>query len=501
MSAEARWAGWALAVVVAGWLVFGAGLDGGLLDWDDGVWAQDPIVGAPVGEAVRIAFTTPRDGVYPPLLRLSWWAQLALFGDAPWWALHAVDLALYVVSALGLAVLLRRLGVGAVTIGVGLGLWFVHPTKVECVCWLTAHKDVLSLALLVGMGLALVAGGAERPGTARIAAGTALGVAALLVKAAVFPVVWLLAGIVAVQLPRDRARAEVLRRFGAVGVASVALIAVGGRVWEPHPLPDMPRLVLAAWVHGAFWLRLVPSPPAAIVAIPEHPALIGVLGGASTVGWAIAAATRPEPVRGRWLALLAVWVLPQVPFLGVASMLFWASDRHLLVASLGPALAVGYGVEWAWRLDRSGGGRLPLRVAALLVALVALSSAWIAARRVPAWHDSVALWESDVARADQHWARWHKVGVARGRVGRFADAEAAFDRALALNPTDGDTLAHRLVATLAADGDWSAQDRALVAVIEPPPADDAGWERVIAALRAAGREDLAAFVAEHRAIH
>lgn len=455
----------ALLIVVAGIAL--PGLLGDPVDWDDGVWLEDEVRTLPFSAASSTAFGSTRDHVYAPLLRLSF----RMLG--PPIAIHAATLLLYLASIAGIHTLLRRLGVAGVPALVAMAIWALHPTKVECWAWLTGLKDVQSLALLVAMGLALVTD--ERPS---VGLGTLAGVAALLTKAAVFPVPFVLAAIVA---GRVGVR-EAARRFGPVCVAALGLAAVGGAEWAPHDWPDFPRAWVPLWVHGAFWARLVPSMPAAIVSVPEDPRPLALLGLVLTGGCAALA----NRWRSAGIPLLLLWVVPQLPFLGLVPMEFWASDRHLLIPTLGPAVAVALLAE---HLARSPWPKLaPL--------LIAVWSVPFTARRVGEWHDSAALWQADVTRSGEHWARWHKLAMVHGRAGRFPEAEAAFDRALALNPHDRDTLAHRLVASLAADG-WTRTDASLAPLLEPPPATDAAWDGAIAALRTAGEEELAAFAERH----
>ena len=99
--------GLALLLVVVG-LVYLPGLAGQATDWDDPVWLGDPIFGMSLGDAVTAAFTTTRDHVYPPLLRLSFWLLQTPF------AIHAATLGLYLGAIAGIHRIVRRLGVPSV---------------------------------------------------------------------------------------------------------------------------------------------------------------------------------------------------------------------------------------------------------------------------------------------------------------------------------------------------------------------------------------------------
>ncbi|MEQ1569924.1 MAG: hypothetical protein ABMA64_30100, partial [Myxococcota bacterium] len=415
--------------------------------------------------AVALACGPARDQVYAPVLRL---AFAALGGPL---AVHLASLAAYAFAVAGSYTALRKLGVERPVAALGVGLAAVHPSRVEPVAWITGLKDTGSFALWVAAANAVCAPAAS---PARVALGTALGWAALLTKAATFPVPLVLAAALAVAHgPR-----EIARRLGGLGLGAVVLAAVGAAVWAPpvdHPPLRHGPLTHAAWVHGAFteaWL--VPWPRVAIRAIPADPWPTIAVGVATTAVGAAAAWRWP-----RWAGpTLVSWLAPQLPFLGAAPMAFWAADRHLLSASLGPALALGWA---AVRLGAAG------RAAAVVLGLaLAVGSA----ARVGDWRDSRTLWEAEVTRSGEHFARWYKVAMARAVDGAFAGAVDGFDHSLALNPGYPPAVARRALAALALDG-WTDADAAAVRWLEPPPVDGAGWARAAEALRGLGRPDLA----------
>jgi hypothetical protein len=448
-----------LLLVVA--LVYLPSLGYPALDWDDPVWLEDPLLDLPLLDALR-ASLTPHDHVWTPLLRLSHWVQHQAFGERTG-PRHAVNLAFFLAATVVLYRLLRSLSVPAWPALAALAVWALHPSRIESVVWLTGLKDVQSLLLLTLGALYLVR---ERP---QIALGTALGLAGLLTKSALFPVPFALAGVLWL-------RQRPVRPLLPLCAGAVVLAGLGRLVWAPHDWPEMPRALLPLWVHGVFWRTLLDPSPAAVVALPEDPVPVALAGALATGLFALAAWRWPR-VAG---PLLLVWVLPQLPFLGLVPMGFWGASRHLLVPMLGVTVAAALALDAA--LTRWPAGA---RVAPMLL----LCWPWATWRREADWRSSRALWESEVARQDQHWVRWMKVGTTRGIDGEFAAAEEAFDRALALEP-DPDTLARRLIASLAADG-WTQEDAALARRLQPPPEGAAAWLEVVRALRAAGEEELA----------
>jgi hypothetical protein len=458
--AERRALGLLLVVLAC---VYLPGLRGEILDWDDDLWFADPALQDP-----SLAFTTTRDRVWAPLLRLSMAARHAVFGTHVF-AWHAVDLLLWLAVVSGVWLLLRRFGLPRATALAATALWACHPTKVEVVSWLMGSKDLESGAWFVGAALVAVTGGAAW-------AVAALVLGAVLTKAATFPIALVLLVAIAA---REGWRTAV-RRVGPAVVVAIVVAFVGLVSWSTREDQGgwIDRFVLAGSVHGLFWLKVwsLLGPPSAITALTPNPWRPLVFGVVCT-GLFAALAWRDR----RFAVPLAVWLLPQLPFLGVVDMGFWASDRHLFFPTLGVAVAL------AWLLERAPG--VPLLLSAVLLVPTAL--------RVPEWRSSIALWEADTERPGNHPIRWYKLGMAYGKAGRFVEAEAAFDRQLELRPDDPLALARRLVASLAADGSFTRADAQAAATLEPPPETSDDWRRAADALKAAGRPDLAVRAAGH----
>ena len=102
---------------------------------------------------------------------------------------------------------------------------------------------------------------------------------------------------------------------------------------------------------------------------------------------------------------------------------------------------------------------------------------WGTLHRIPAWHDSHALWAADASRPGDHWVRRLKFGTVLGREGDFAGAEREFRAAEALQPGRSDVLARRLLAELAKDG-WTSQDAAVARGLQPPPTTAEQWAHI-----------------------
>ncbi len=463
------------AVLLAIVVVYGPARDGQWLNWDDNKLQLDPILQQPPGQAVATAFTEPYDRAWYPLLRLVFRGMAGLGVLEPAW-LHGLDLALFAAAAAGLGVLLARLGLPQRVATSAVALWALHPLRVESVAWMSATKDVLSLALVVGA--ALLAWPSEgAPSRARSVAAHLAFAAALLAKSAVFPVagvLWLAAWA------RDGAP-DATRRFG--GFVALALLdaAVAGWAFRDGHVPawpdELPVWALAPYSYGAWAARVLwPSGLAAIHPIPEAP-WGWVAAGVASLAVAAAAAYRAG---GRWpWGLLALWVLPMLPVAGPVALKFWAADRYPLIASLAPTVLVALALD-----------RLPARWPGVATVALATALSLASVSRARDWHDSVALWERDVSRPGVHYGRHVNLGSAYGGAGRFDDALRQYRIAEQLAPDDLDVLAHRLFAELVVGG-WDKRRAAVGGTLEPPPDTPHGWALATKALIDIGETGLA----------
>ena len=443
-----RAAPWLLAAGIVG--LYRGALTGGILDWDDETWVLDPILELPLTQAVAQALTTAHDHAWYPLLRLSWWLQVAVFGESTF-AMHAVNLALFAGCIGLLGQLLARLGLAPPAALVATALWAAHPSRVESVAWLTSRKDLLSLLFLLGAAHLLVR---NRPNTATLLFGLAC-----LTKAAVFPVAGVFA-LLAWARRQPVADASGMLGLGA-GTAVFGLVAYTDPERAGYPygsLVDDGLFVVG--LQSAWWRRLVELGGSA--AVYPLPSVLwpGAVAAVSLLGGAAALAS----TAGRWGALLlGVWLLPLLPVHGLVSMPFWGADRHLLIPSIAVAVAI------AWAAERW------LRWWVPIVLLLPLG--WSTLHRIPAWHDSHALWAADASRPGDHWVRRLKFGTVLGREGDFAGAEREFRAAEALQPGRSDVLARRLLAELAKDG-WTSQDAAVARGLQPPPTTAEQWAHI-----------------------
>lgn len=434
------------------------------LSWDDPVWLEDPVAtgAAPLAEA----FTTARDGVYAPVLRLAFRALLALGGSPT--LLHGAVLACFFAALFPSLRVLQRLDVPQYARQSALMVWVLMAGRVENLAWITGLKDTLSLLLLMS-GAALM--------PRRQALATGLVVLALGTRGSTATAVFALA-----VLTWAREGLPALRRWTAPGLAAVVTIVVAQQAWVAGPgnaaFPPGSRLGLMAALTGAA-LRGWASTPCAIYPPPTVSALDG-FALAVALAALVGLARGPAKPRGA-VAIGLAWLLCMAPFLGVTGMAFWSADRHRLLPDLIVITALFSHLAATERLGS-------WRVAVFAGAGMLLGSVQTF-NRVHAWTSDLALWTADVSCEGDHWARRYNLGMAQAKDSRFDAAVASFTAGLSLKP-DHDGMRGRLIIARLAASHWDAGAATLAALAVPPP-DRPGWVTLALGLAQHGDLDLA----------
>ena len=104
-----------------------------------------------------------------------------------------------------------------------------------------------------------------------------------------------------------------------------------------------------------------------------------------------------------------------------------ANERQLYLASWGLFLAVAAGADLL--RGRRGARRVTAIAAVLVVALGTLTVS-----RNAVYRSEVALWEDTVRKSPWKARGWNNLGYAYQQAGRLRDAEAAYSRALRIDP-------------------------------------------------------------------
>lgn len=389
-----------------------------------------------------------------PLLRASYAADHALWGLRAGGFL-STHLLLHAATVLGVyALARRRLGTASGALVAALA-FALQPAHAEAVAYLSGRSVLLASALLVAALVAHERAQAQ-PGQPaarawRLASGLAFVLAVLARETAlIYPLL-----LLAWEATRPGAARGPLVR-GSVVRGSVA------GLWPMLALATGLALLLLALPRyqelAAFTLAL--RPPLATLA--QHAAALPELLSLWGRPWALSPvhpapdATMPRVLAGLGLALglglvalggrrraplaalAAAWVLlALLPTHSLLPRRDLIVERHLYLAWFGPCLLLGgLWQRWAVGPRPAWAPAATRRILAVGTAgLLVLGAGWGANRRVALWTDEVALWSDTVTKAPASPLAWNNLGAARKDAGDLPGAAAAFERALALDPT------------------------------------------------------------------
>jgi hypothetical protein len=413
------------------------------LVWDDHYilnHVEQLAAGGGVAKVVSAPFFPQEDRAdtyYRPLVYFSLWldSRVAALAGAPW-PYHLTNVLLHAAVALLVALLAHRLGGGA-TAGFAAGLLFaVHPARVESVAFVSGRTDIW--AAFFALCAVLAALDAVRRADRRrrallVGFGCAAVGAACLSKEAAFALPGVVAalGLVAPDLRRRCFVVALGYALAAAAVLAVRLLVLGvppgAHGGSPAPLllhepgialvalAKMLRMALVPWPHNALIGRehLVPATVDVVVAV-------ALVAGLAWFG-------------KRRLGLFGlVWLFAFLtPALFVpASGHVLAAERYLYLPSIGVFVVVG--VAFARWLDELPASRRPLAGSALAFVALALGAGALVRGRV--WQSDLTI-STDLTRTAPGTALSHSVhGQALLAAGRFAEAVAAFERAVELAP-------------------------------------------------------------------
>lgn len=442
----AWWAGLGSLVVAVG-LVYAPTLRYGLV-WDDWVnLGGSAGFRAPLGEAVRWAFTELRLGHYQPLAWLSFTLDHRLWG-ADLGGYHATNVLLHAANTVLFALVSRRLlargrvessPTGASTLGawVAAGLFALHPMRVETVAWLTERRHLLAALFFLVAVLAWLRG-LEPGGRRRRALAVCSGayVLSLLATplAAGLPVVLLVLDVV----PAGRWQpGDGWRGLGRLTVEKtplwvLALIFSGTALYAQRegeallglssysPLTRLSQVAYAL----LFYLRSLVA--GAWYPLYERPAVLDPLATrflASAVA-VVALVALVVWKRKRWPAVTAcaiAYVALLAPVSGLAqSGAQLVADRYGYLAQMPWLVLLGAGLAAVWdRLDRRA-GRIALAAGSVVVLGLCSLGAW---RQTRVWRSDRTLWE--------HVLEGGTSALASTQLAHLAEAEGRLDEALA----------------------------------------------------------------------
>jgi len=429
-------------------LALGPTLDNGFTNWDDPqyVTENEPLQNVGTrgyGQAIHRVVA----GNYHPatMLTLAWDYRRAVARDSADGAelsarpFHATSFALHL-AATALVFVFAWLVAGRrpIVATVSAALFGVHPLHVESVAWISARKDVLYAVFYFG-ALILYLGYRRRRRAWAYGASLVAFALALLSKpsAVVLPITLLLVDDYLDGRLRARSLPDKLPFLaGSLVVGGVTLWtqfrsgALGEAAFDP-----LQRLLLAGYAFTTYWIKLVaPLELSAFYPYPER--LGGVHVAASCVAAALVAVAFVCYRRARvvffclgFFAVNLALVLQLVP-VGAAIV----ADRYTYVASVGPFLLAGLGVE---RLvgSRAGAGKTTRVVAALLCVAAGSGCVWLSRARAAVWADSQTLWSDVIERFPRSaFKAYASRGADHRRRGDLRAARADLDRSIAIAP-------------------------------------------------------------------
>jgi len=393
-------------------------------------------------DGIAWAFTSVHAANWHPLTWISHMADVDLFGPRP--GLHHLEnVAWHAANACLLLVALARM---TGSLGRSLfvaALFALHPLHVESVAWVVERKDVLSTFFGFLCFLAWERWTRrEHPSDLVLACSfLALGLLAkpMLVT---LPCVLLLLDLWPLKRAHLGARRLFLEKLPlfvlAAGSAAMTVVAqrAGGAIQDLSNLPIAARLenavaAYAGYLAKAFW------PSDLAFYYPRAPwnwtGLLLLLG---ITALAVAARrTKPYVLVG-WLLFLGTLV----PVIGLVQVGGQAmADRYTYVPLIGVFVIVAWGAY-------DFGAKSPLLAAPILLALGFL--AW---RQVGTWKDTETLARHALAVTERNHVAHDLLGMTFLDGGRFAEAEAEFRAALAIQPGDAEA-ASNLAAVLDLQG-------------------------------------------------
>jgi len=174
---------WALLIGVVTCLVFFPAVECDFVNWDDDTYVyENPVISA--GLSLRTVSESFRRVVchnWAPLTTLSYLVDVSLFGMRPA-GFHLTNVLLHATAAALLCVAFIRMTSAPLKVVIAIGLFAMHPLRVESVAWISERKDVLSM-LFVAVALVAYEDYCRRPTLGRYAGVVVAMAAGLLSKA------------------------------------------------------------------------------------------------------------------------------------------------------------------------------------------------------------------------------------------------------------------------------------------------------------------------------
>jgi tetratricopeptide (TPR) repeat protein len=369
---------------------------------------------------------------YRPLIFVSYLIDRTLGGETPFW-FHASVIAVHAVNTALVFQLARRLFADTVIAGLGALLFAVHPAHVESVAWMAGRSDVIVCAFMLATILLLQR--RDRLWSAWLGGATYL--LGLLSKESALAVL-----LLAPLLDGLQTRRLYWMRYLPLGLATLLyfslrqlnLGALIGGMPTTHAVDQLGLDVLRAI--GFYAVQTV-APLQLSAYVPQVPGdLSFLIAGLLLIAAASDGAAFAWQRRQWAVVLLIAWffvtLAPSLAVILRRSASAVVADRYLYVPSVAACLLAAWAVVRLTSI-RALSAIWPAGVC-VAVSLLFGFQTWTYTR---VWADSLSFWIDVATKTPNDALPQREVGLALMERGRFAEAEAAFQRALAL-PSDGE---------------------------------------------------------------
>jgi Flp pilus assembly protein TadD len=387
-------------------------------------------------EGIAWAFTRTHEAYWLPLTWISLMADVELYGvrAGPHLLTNA---ALHVVAAVLLyGLLLTTTGAAGASAWVA-AVFAVHPIHVESVAWVSQRKDVLSTLfwMLTALGYVRYT---RRPGMARYLGVLIAFSLGLLAKPTLVTLPFVL--LLLDYWPLGRADAgfkrlvvEKLPLAAIAAAASVVTLATQTKAGAVHALGETDVAMRLGNVAAGYlrYLGKLVCPSNLTLFYPLAPIPVDVAAGAALAIGAATVAAVALRRRAPYAAVGWAWYLgvlvPVIGFVQVGGQAL--ADRYVYLASIGPTIALAWGLAWAVSA-RPTAARALAAVAAISVVGMALLSH----RQVGYWRDSIVAFERAVAVTENNFLAHNNLGEALARAGRTEEAGEHYAKAVRIHP-------------------------------------------------------------------
>lgn len=407
--------------------------------------SQNPSFNPPTLANIAQYWTTQNvHGLYIPLTYTAW-GILAMAAYVPTpdaWGVHLnpsvfhlANVVLHAGSVLAAFALLHRLLQNQVAACIGAMLFSLHPLQVEAVGWAAGLKDVLSgmFSLIALWQYVAYAQGESRRSRRAYWIATAALILAMLAKPSA-----MMTPLIAFVIDRWLVRRETSRVLSSLalwlilGLSCAVNARIAQEVSSVDPVPTLNRLLVVGDAL-AFYIGKIVVPINLAVDYGRKPAVV-LSQSWVYIAWIVPAMVAAAMIRLRkrnpvLLVGGAIFVLAIAPVLGFTPFLYQqfstTADHYLYLAMLGPALIAGSCIA-RWK------GRIAVRCASVALLLLGIASV----RQTQVWQSSTALFTHALTITPSSTLVMNNLGHGYLVEDRFAEAQALFERVLALEPNN-----------------------------------------------------------------